>query len=86
MINIRQNQTIKFLSVVAVVFMPPTLIASVYGMNFDLMSKLSQPLGYPLALACMVVSGIAPWQAAEKGTIFFARLTCKRLGQYSLRR
>lgn len=60
-INIHQNQTIKFLSVVAVVFMPPTLIASVYGMNFENMPELSQPFGYPLALTFMVVSAIAPY-------------------------
>ncbi|TCO78218.1 magnesium/cobalt transporter CorA [Chromatocurvus halotolerans] len=60
-INIQQNQTIKFLSVVAVVFMPPTLIASVYGMNFEDMPELSQPFGYPLVLAFMVVSAIAPY-------------------------
>lgn len=49
LINIRQNGTIRVLSVVAVVFLPPTLIASLYGMNFRHMPELAWPMGYPLA-------------------------------------
>jgi magnesium transporter len=61
MINIEQNAIIKIFSVVAVVFLPPTLIASIYGMNFDFMPELDWSLGYPLALALMLGSALAPY-------------------------
>jgi magnesium transporter len=61
MINIEQNAIIKIFSVAAVVFLPPTLIASIYGMNFEHMPELDWPLGYPLALALMVASAILPY-------------------------
>jgi magnesium transporter len=60
MINIEQNQIIKIFSVVAVAFLPPTLIASVYGMNFDFMPELSSSYGYPVAIAAMVLSSVLP--------------------------
>lgn len=59
-INIEQNQIIKIFSIAAVVFLPPTVIASIYGMNFENMPLLSWHYGYPLALCLMVASGIAP--------------------------
>jgi len=61
MINIEQNATIKIFSVVAVVFLPPTLIASIYGMNFEYMPELAWLLGYPFALGLMVLSAILPY-------------------------
>jgi len=61
MINIEQNQIIKLFSVAAVVFLPPTLIASVYGMNFRFIPELSWELGYPLAILLMVVSAALPF-------------------------
>ncbi|KRB40676.1 CorA family divalent cation transporter [Phenylobacterium sp. Root700] len=61
LINIEQNSIIKFFSVVAVVFLPPTLVASIYGMNFDLMPELKWAMGYPWALVLMVISGVAPF-------------------------
>ena len=61
LINIEQNDIIKIFSVVAVVFLPPTLIASIYGMNFDLMPELHWPIGYPLALLMMVASAVLPY-------------------------
>jgi magnesium transporter len=61
MINIQQNDIIKIFSVAAVVFLPPTLIASVYGMNFDFMPELKWWIGYPLALALMVASAVLPY-------------------------
>jgi magnesium transporter len=68
MINIEQNAIIKIFSVAAVVFLPPTLIASIYGMNFADMPELSSPFGYPLALALMVVSAILPyWYFKRRG-------------------
>lgn len=61
LINLEQNQIIKIFSVAAVVFLPPTLVASIYGMNFDYMPELSWPLGYPFALGVMVLSAAVPY-------------------------
>jgi magnesium transporter len=61
LINIEQNAIIKIFSVAAVVFLPPTLIASVYGMNFQHMPELAWQGGYPWALMLMVVSAILPF-------------------------
>ncbi|MCA3185440.1 MAG: magnesium/cobalt transporter CorA [Cupriavidus sp.] len=55
-ININQNKIIKLFSVVSVALMPPTLIASIYGMNFKLMPELDWAIGYPWAIALMAVS------------------------------
>jgi magnesium transporter len=60
-INLEQTATTRIVSVVAVLFLPPTLIASVYGMNFDVMPELSQPWGYPAALGLMVASALGAW-------------------------
>ncbi len=60
-INIEQNQIIKIFSIVAVVFLPPTLIASIYGMNFEHMPELQWEYGYPLSLLMMLLAGIAPY-------------------------
>jgi magnesium transporter len=68
LINIEQNGIIKFFSVYAVVFLPPTLLASVWGMNFHHMPELDEPWAYPLALTLMVVSAIVPlWWFRRKG-------------------
>ncbi|NBX66618.1 MAG: magnesium transporter [Proteobacteria bacterium] len=61
LINIEQNGIIKFFSVVAVIFLPPTLIASIYGMNFEFMPELHWHLGYPIALALMFLSAVCPY-------------------------
>jgi len=61
LINIEQNAIIKIFSVAAVIFMPPTLIASIYGMNFKLIPELSFTYGYPMALVLMVCSAILPY-------------------------
>src|SRR6185437_2016115 len=58
MISTEQNQIIKLFSVMAVMLMPPTLVASIYGMNFRHMPELEVPWGYPLALCLMFVSGL----------------------------
>ena len=60
LINIEQNGIIKFFSVAAVILMPPTLVASVYGMNFKNMPELAFPYGYPMALTMMLVSALVP--------------------------
>jgi magnesium transporter len=61
MLNIAQTDIIKIFSVAAVVFLPPTLIASIYGMNFEVMPELGWPWGYPVALVLMVISAILPY-------------------------
>lgn len=60
LINVEQNSIIKVLSVAAVVFLPPTLIATIYGMNFANMPELAWPFAYPAALIAMAVSAILP--------------------------
>jgi magnesium transporter len=61
LINIEQNAIIKIFSVAAVVFLPPTLVASIYGMNFEFMPELHWAFGYPMALALMILSAIVPY-------------------------
>jgi magnesium transporter len=61
LVSIEQNNIIKLFSVVAVVLMPPTLVASIYGMNFEFMPELKSVYGYPVALIAMVVSAIVPY-------------------------
>ena len=61
LVNLEQNNIIKLFSVMAVVFMPPTLIASIYGMNFKAMPELEWPLGYPMAVAMLVVAAFLPY-------------------------
>jgi magnesium transporter len=60
-ININQNQIIKLFSVASVGLLPPTLIASIYGMNFEVMPELRWPYGYPFAIALMVASVVVPF-------------------------
>ncbi|WP_026435470.1 magnesium/cobalt transporter CorA [Acidovorax sp. JHL-9] len=67
-ININQNKIIKIFSVASVALLPPTLIASVYGMNFQHMPELAQTWGYPYALALMVASALGPmWYFRKRG-------------------
>ncbi len=61
MINVQQNMIIKVFTVAAAVFLPPTLIASIYGMNFKNMPELSWTFGYPMALVIIVCSAIVPY-------------------------
>jgi magnesium transporter len=60
-INIEQNQIIKIFSVAAVAFLPPTLIASIYGMNFHHMPEIDWMWGYPISLGVMLVSALLPY-------------------------
>ena len=67
-ININQNKIIKIFSVASVALLPPTLIASVYGMNFQYMPELAQKWGYPYALALMLASALGPmWYFRKRG-------------------
>ena len=61
LINIEQNAIIKIFSIASVVFLPPTLVASIYGMNFERMPELHFAYGYPTSLLLMVVSAIVPF-------------------------
>ncbi len=61
LINLQQNQIIKIFSVAAVVFLPPTLVASIYGMNFEYMPELKWLGGYPFAIALMILSAVLPY-------------------------
>ncbi len=68
MINNEQNAIIKILSFAAVIFLPPTLVAGIYGMNFHIFPELQWAYGYPFALFIMVMSALLPY------------LYCKRKG------
>ncbi|QJC28162.1 magnesium/cobalt transporter CorA [Enterobacteriaceae endosymbiont of Plateumaris braccata] len=60
-INIEQNRIIKIFSLVSVIFLPPTLVASSYGMNFSFIPELKWKYGYPYALIFMILAGLAPY-------------------------
>lgn len=67
-ININQNKIIKIFSVASVAFLPPTLIASIYGMNFRVLPELDWEFGYPFALLLMIISALAPcWYFHHRG-------------------
>lgn len=67
-INIEQSGIIKIFSVMSMIFLPPTLIASIYGMNFEHMPELAVPWAYPAALLAMAASAIGPyWYFRRKG-------------------
>ncbi|MBL8710069.1 MAG: magnesium transporter CorA family protein [Rhodospirillaceae bacterium] len=68
LINIEQNAIIKIFTVAAVAFLPPTLIASIYGMNFQFMPELDWTFGYPFAILLMVLSAVLPfWYFRRRG-------------------
>ena len=67
-ININQNKIIKIFSVASVAFLPPTLIASIYGMNFRILPEINWTFGYPFALGLMITCGVAPlWYFRRRG-------------------
>ena len=67
-ININQNKIIKIFSVASVAFLPPTLIASIYGMNFRILPELDWSFGYPFAIALMIASAVTPfWYFRRRG-------------------
>jgi magnesium transporter len=61
LINLEQNQIIKLFSIVAVVLLPPTLVATIYGMNFKRMPELEWAFGYPMALSLIVLTALVPF-------------------------
>src|SRR5439155_7859725 len=60
-VTIEQNNIIKIFSIAAVALMPPTLIASIYGMNFKHMPELEWTFGYPLAVGLMIIAAALPY-------------------------
>jgi magnesium transporter len=68
MINIEQNNIIKIFSIAAGIFLPPTLIASIYGMNFSFMPELRWQYGYLFAGVLMLASALLPfWWFKRRG-------------------
>ncbi|HEY4264086.1 MAG TPA: magnesium/cobalt transporter CorA [Micropepsaceae bacterium] len=61
LINNEQNNIIKIMSVASIVFLPPTLFASIWGMNFHHMPELDETWAYPMAIVVMIISGILPY-------------------------
>jgi magnesium transporter len=61
LVGAEQNRIIKVFSVAAVLFLPPTLVGTIYGMNFEHMPELGWALGYPFALVLMIFSAVAPY-------------------------
>jgi magnesium transporter len=66
MLNIEQNKTVKIFTIVNVIFLPPTLIASIYGMNFQFMPELGWKYGYAIAALLMVISSVTPLYIFKK--------------------
>jgi len=65
-ISVEQNAIVKIFSVAAVIFLPPTLVGTIYGMNFEVMPELGWALGYPFALGLMVLSAVLPYLYFKK--------------------
>ncbi len=61
LINIEQNRVIKVFTIAAVLFLPPTLVATIYGMNFQFMPELKWTFGYPFSLLLMIGAALAPY-------------------------
>ncbi|MDD5358724.1 MAG: magnesium/cobalt transporter CorA [Sulfurovaceae bacterium] len=66
MLNIEQNKTVKIFTIVNVIFLPPTLIASIYGMNFQFMPELGWKYGYAIAALLMILSSVTPLYIFKK--------------------
>ncbi|MCY7271576.1 MAG: magnesium transporter CorA family protein [Sphingomonas bacterium] len=66
LISLEQNDVMKIFSIFAVVFMPPTLIAGIYGMNFEHMPELKWLFGYPFALTLILASAVLPFLYARR--------------------
>ncbi|WP_439545536.1 magnesium transporter CorA family protein [Sandarakinorhabdus sp.] len=61
LISIEQNAVLRIVSVASLVFLPPTLVAGVYGMNFRMMPELGWDIGYPFALVMMLLAAVLPY-------------------------
>ena len=61
LINLGQNRIIKVFSIASVLFLPPTLVCTIYGMNFERMPELKWAFGYPFAILLMIASAVVPY-------------------------
>jgi magnesium transporter len=61
LVSIEQNDILKFFSVMSAIFLPPTLVGAIYGMNFERMPELKWAYGYPVALGMMIVAAVLPY-------------------------
>lgn len=61
LINLEQNRIIKVFSIAAVLFLPPTVVGTIYGMNFEKMPELKWDFGYPFAIVLMALSSLLPY-------------------------
>jgi magnesium transporter len=61
MVTLEQNKVIKIFSIAAVVFLPPSLVGTIYGMNFKYMPELEWVIGYPMALVLVLIAAVAPY-------------------------
>lgn len=66
LINIEQNKVMKIFTLMSVIFLPPTLIAAIYGMNFQYMPELNWKFGYPFSLLLMLLSAVVPLYIFKK--------------------
>ncbi len=66
MLSIEQNKTVKIFTIINVIFLPPTLIASIYGMNFHFMPELSWKYGYVFSIALMILASVSPLYIFKK--------------------
>ena len=66
LISVEQNEVIRVLTVAATIFFPPTLIGTIYGMNFNVMPELDWGFGYPVALLLMLASAVLPYLYFKK--------------------
>ena len=73
--SVEQNNIIKIFSIAAVVLLPPTLVATIYGMNFKNMPELSWEYGYPMALILMIIAAVLPYYSSS------GRSGCRRVAQ-----
>jgi magnesium transporter len=64
--SMEQNKVIKIFTVMSVIFLPPTLIASIYGMNFRFLPELNWHFGYPVALILIALSAVLPLYIFKK--------------------
>ncbi len=73
LISIEQNAAMKLFSWAAIIFLPPTLIAGIYGMNFRHMPELNWVFGYPMALVMILISAVAPYLLFQMATLDLAQ-------------
>ena len=73
LINIEQNAIIKIFTVAAVLFLPPTVVGTIYGMNFEAMPELKWAFGYPFAIVLMILSAIVPYLLFQAPRLVLAR-------------